>query len=118
MGEHNSRTLITYECGHSQLYGSPAPKLGEMVLCLRCRKYRKVITAPNEWRIKCRGCIYSRPFGQAQLNAEIAAAKHRMKNPAHIVDIWNGNVIRKSFGLDRNQTVIKPIPNSDQIPGF
>lgn len=118
MTEHSSRVLITFSCGHNRLFAQPAPKQGETLWCLRCRNERKVISAPNEWKIRCRNCIYSRGFGAAQLNAEISAAKHRMKYPAHVVDIYNGQELRKSFGVSRDQTVIGSSPDSDQIPGF
>lgn len=118
MGEHNTRALISFDCGHSRLFANPAPRNGDVLWCVRCRKERKVMTAPGEWKLKCRNCVYSRSFGQAQLNTEIAAAKHRMNHPHHVVDIYNGQVIRKTFGVDRNQTVIGQTPDSDQIPGF
>lgn len=73
--------------------------------------------APNEWRIRCANCIYSRPFGAAQLNAEISAAKHRQNHPDHVVKIFNGNKLVKAFG-NRNQTVMPMTPESDQAAGF
>lgn len=118
MTEHSTRVLITTSCGHNRLFAIPAPKTGEVIWCLRCRQERKVISAPGEWKIRCRNCIYSRAFGQAQLNSEISAAKHRMKYPTHTVDIYNGQELRKSFGVGRDQTVIGQRPDSDADPLF
>jgi hypothetical protein len=118
MTEHDSRALVTFSCGHSQYFRYPAPKQGETILCLRCRICRMVISAPDEWRLKCRNCIYTRAFGQAQLNCEISAGKHRIKYPGHVVDIYNGNVVRKTFGVQRNQTVMRMSSDSDQTPGY
>lgn len=74
--------------------------------------------APDEWRIRCRKCIYSRPFGAAQINAELSAIRHRRKNPDHPVGIYNGGKLVKTFGDDRDRTVTPMLPGCDQTPGF
>jgi len=115
MGEHKTTRVIEFDCHHSRTFPDPAPKVGEMLWCPRCNKDVRVIVAPKEWRIRCSGCIYSRPFGAAQINAEIAAAKHRLRNPDHVVRIYNGSSLVKTFGKSY-QTVIKMSSDSDQIP--
>lgn len=116
--EHTTRTQVTFECGHKRVFPAPTPKVGEILWCPQCAKDVKVMFAPDEWRIRCTGCIYSRPFGAAQLNAEISAAKHRMKHPDHAVRIYNGAKLVKTFGDLRDRTVTPMIPGCDQIPGF
>lgn len=110
MGEHKKEThVVEFECHHTRIFIPPTPKVGDILWCPRCNGERKVITAPAEFRIRCQNCIYSRPFGAAKLNAEIAAAKHRLKNPDHVVRIFNGNEFIRQFPderVGRNQTVI------------
>lgn len=87
-----------------------------MLWCNRCRKELVVIRGVNEWRIQCQNCIYSRPFGAAKLNAEVSAAKHRMKHPDHVVRIYSGNQFMRQFPdakTERNQTVIPMTPERD-----
>jgi hypothetical protein len=114
MSEHEKVSrLITYDCGHTQHYKNPYPKVGEMLYCLKCRMEVRVKLAPAEWRIRCRHCVYSRPFGDARLNAEISAAKHRRNHPSHVVALFQGGELIRTFpanptdtGADCNQTVM------------
>lgn len=119
MGEHSTKTQVTFECGHKWLFPAPVPKMGEILWCMKCRKESVVKFALDEFRIRCEGCTYSRPFGAARLGAEIAAAKHRQRFPGHVVRLLNGCEVVKRFGENRYQTVI-PVGDSriDDVPGF
>lgn len=108
MGEHKTTRIVELECQHTQIFERPFPKLGEVLWCLRCRTEQTVIAAPDEWKIRCQGCIYNRAFGAAKVNAEISAAKHRLKQPSHIVRIYNGNKFVRQF----------PEKIADVLPGM
>jgi len=56
-----------------------------------------VIAAPDAYRIRCWGCVYTRAYGVAKLKAEIEAAKHRLRHPDHVVRIYNGNKFVRQF---------------------
>jgi hypothetical protein len=112
MGEHKTTHLIEFDCHHTRVFPNPAPKMGDQLWCPKCNKVATVISAPDEWRTRCVNCTYNRSHGAAKLNAEIAAAKHRMRHPEHVVRIYNGNVITQTFG-NRNQIVIPMSSDSD-----
>lgn len=109
--------LIEFECHHTREFVQPTPKIGEVLWCFRCAESVRVIEAPAEYKLRCDDCSYSKPFGVARLNAEIAAAKHRMRHPGHTVKIFNGAKLVHSFA-DRYQTAIPMMQESDQIPPF
>lgn len=120
MGEHKTTRIVEFECHHTRVFPDPAPKMGELLWCLRCAREVKVIRGSLEWRVRCMNCIYSRPFGAAKVNAEIAAAKHRMSHTDHVVGLYNGITLVRRFpdeSRDRNQTVIPMTSDSDpEIP--
>lgn len=109
--------IVTFSCQHSRGFREPAPKRGEQLVCLKCSRTVTVIAAPAEYRIRCDNCGHCKPFGRAKINAEIAAAKHRMRHPGHVVRILDGAVTVGSFG-DRDQTVIPMSPESDPRAPF
>jgi len=98
MSEHNMNYLVTFDCLHTVYFKKPAPKIGDELWCLKCQKYVHVIEAPDEWKIRCMNCMYSRKFGAAKTNAEISAGKHRRNRPGHKVKIFNGNKLIRIFG--------------------
>lgn len=104
MGNIEATYVVTFDCRHVRIWQANPPIINETVWCPQCRKEVKVLSAPAEWRIRCRDCAYSRPFGTGKTGAEIAAAKHRQAHPGHVIEIRNGNVIANVFGL-RDQTV-------------
>lgn len=113
--EERATFLITFTCKHVRVFPEPAPKLGDVLWCLKCNADVRVESAPPEWRIRCEDCMYSPPgFGTGQINAEIAAAKHRMRKPGHVVRIINGRELVRTFG-DRDQTVI-PMSSESDLP--
>lgn len=121
MGEHRATQVIEFECHHTRVFQQPAPKVGDILWCPKCNRDVGVIRGVSEWRIRCQNCIYSRPFGSAKLNAEISAAKHRMRNPAHVVRIYNGSKFVRQFPdkiKDGYQTVIPMSSNGDQQAPF
>jgi len=108
-----SNFMVLYSCYHTRVFKAPAPKIGEVMWCVRCRKEVVVMKAPPEIRIKCDDCSYGRGFGTARLNAEIQAAKHRLGNPTHTVHLYDGYKIAYTFG-HRNQSEISMMQVSDQ----
>lgn len=98
--------IVTYECQHTAIFeDADCPKIGEMVPCVRCRKHVMVMKAPPEYRFRCRKCRFSKGYGTARINAEIGMVQHRKGRPDHIVDLYNGKVIVRTFG-DYGQTQI------------
>lgn len=79
---------VVFDCKHAVDFTHP-PMKGEDVWCFKCGKMRKVESAPEEWRIRCKRCAYGRRLGSMRLNAEIAASKHANKR-GHPVAIYNG----------------------------
>lgn len=118
MGQHTVKTQVTLECGHKRLFPSPVPKVGDILWCPQCVKEQPVLHAPDEWRVVCEGCRYSRPFGAARVSAEVSAAKHRMKHNSHSVRIYNGNKHVRTFGKLCDPIVTPMIPGCDDIPQF
>jgi hypothetical protein len=105
MSEHDERHLITMECLHTTFFRAPAPKIGDTIWCLRCRKETVVRYAPNEWRIRCRECIYSRSFGADQASAQLSIGRHRRKFPTHAVRLINGNKLVETYGNECQETL-------------
>lgn len=104
MGEHTEqRKKIQLSCGHQPYYHLPYPKVGELLTCMDCRRNARVIHAPNEFRISCNNCIFSRRFGNAKVNAEIAASKHRRKYPSHVVGMYTGARLVRTFPRDAGE---------------
>lgn len=114
--ENRVSYLVTFDCGHSKPFVEPAPAIGESLYCVRCNLPVRVVAAPPEWQIRCQNCMYSRKFGLGRTAAELAASKHRMKNPDHNVGIYNGKERIDTVG-NCNQTVIPMMPNSDRKTG-
>lgn len=108
--------IITFDCKHTRIFPAPSPKIGDLLWCPKCAKDVHVANAPAEWRLRCQGCGYSKPFGDARLNAEISIAKHRMKFPTHMVTLYNGHNKIKNYG-ESYQDVIPMMPERDsEIP--
>lgn len=122
--------IITLECRHTKIFQEPAPSNGEIIWCTGCNTDRRVISAPPEIRIRCQKCVYSRNFGRAQVNAEIAAAKHRMGRPSHVVLVMDGRRVLRRFpredaeqgsdqgSCDRDQIVTESDASQGSLPGF
>lgn len=105
---------VTFLCGHVRIFqGSAPPVVGDELWCVKCRNTTFVSVAPDEWRIRCRGCRYARAYGAAKLNAEIGAVRHRRAFSGHIVELLNGQEISRVFGQrtgpDRDPTVTDPL---------
>lgn len=114
MGAKTTALVTFKECVHTSIFDVPAPRIGETIFCVKCRKYQTVATAPPEWRIRCLGCTYARASGTDRHLSNIAVAKHRMKYPAHIVRLYNGFELVQTIG-DCNQIVMSSSPDLDQI---
>ncbi len=98
MSGYSTKREITFDCGHKWHFSSPWPKLGDTLWCMSCRRERRVISAPDEWKIRCTNCTYNRGFGAAKINSEIAIGKHRRNHPGHIVKQFNGRELVRIFG--------------------
>jgi hypothetical protein len=109
---------VELECHHTLLFSTPVPKRGEMLWCIRCRKERMVIAAPEQIRIRCRNCRLSRMFGQGKVTAECAAASHRRRHPDHIVDIKDGLAVIATYGETQQRQQMALPYGSDDPPPF
>jgi hypothetical protein len=97
-------------CDHELLFKSYPPKMAERVWCPRCTDMQTVKVAPPEFRVKCRNCRLSRPFGQSREDAERLAAKHHnVKN--HTVELRDGYAVLYTWHgpRARDETVIESI---------
>ena len=92
-------TNVILVCKHTLLFKANPPLVGEIVWCLKCRKDVAVTDSTPEWSIKCRTCRYSEQFGQARLNAEIAAGTHRRRKgkERHVVALLNGVAVVRVY---------------------
>lgn len=104
--------LVQFDCKHTLNFSAPCPQLGDVLWCQRCRAERTINIAVNEYKIRCTVCALSRKFGTAKLEATVAVARHRMKFPDHIVDLYNGRKKIDTVG-GRNPTVTLMLPESD-----
>ena len=112
----NLTYLVWLECNHSISFTEPVPVKDDLIWCLKCRAEKLVLDAPADYRANCLDCSFCKPFGRAKLNTEIAAGKHRIANPQHVVEILDGHVVIDIFGK-RDLNVTLPLPESDpQIP--
>lgn len=100
---------------HTTIFSSSPPKIGELIWCRRCTEYQRVTVAPPEYRVRCRSCRLSRPFGRAKLTAEVFAAKHHTRNPAHTVALYDGQDVvqelrpqEQGLWADRSQSDNNP----------
>lgn len=91
------RKAVTFDCGHVWYFKTPYPTKGQLLWCMKCRKERVVLNGMDDWTIRCTGCVYSRTYGAAKVNAEIAIGKHRRKNPSHIMKLFNGKICERIF---------------------
>lgn len=94
------RTRVVLTCHHAVEFAATPPMKGELIWCVKCSHMRRVEDAPDEYRVRCRGCSYSRRCGTARLDAETAAARHRKRRPNHRVGIYNGKELIYVMGAD------------------
>lgn len=99
------RWMILFDCKHVGYFSVSPPKVGDILWCQKCRKEVRAESAPEEWKIRCMKCVYSRAFGLSKDAAVIAVGRHRRKYPEHSVKLFNGNRLDKVF-QNRYQTVI------------
>lgn len=76
-----------------------------MTLCRRCDAYKHVIAAPGAWKIRCKGCRYTRLFGVEKLKAEGKAIAHRHRYPGHVVQLWDGKKLVHTYKGDLQATL-------------
>lgn len=107
--------VVLLMCKHARYYEKPCPEVGEVVMCRTCGNGQAVTATEVEYHLKCRGCRYGRPFGTAQVNAELSAMRHRRKAPGHVVDILLGDVVVQTFGA-RDRALQTRLPVGDEPP--
>jgi len=100
---------VYYSCGHDGTYRAPGPRVGDWVLCVYCDGYR-IVTVSREgangqhsW--KCRNCPSGRSYGQAKVNRDLGAVRHRRKRPGHVVDLFHGSRLEHTYGNDSQMTI-------------
>jgi|SRR3954453_20025441 hypothetical protein len=86
-----TKGLVTFDCLHSAMFPTPLPRLGESVLCTRCNKPVKVITAPHDYRWYCDTCKAGRQYGAAFVTMETKAATHALRRVGHRVILRDGD---------------------------
>lgn len=96
------RVRVTLSCHHTLDFNTAPPMVGEELYCVRCQAMHAVVDAPPEYRIRCRGCGYSRRCGVERLDAEVRASKHH-KNTRHRVAIYNGKRLIYVIGMNNTQ---------------
>ena len=107
-------TDVILECLHHLIFPMSPPKRGELLLCRRCNTYRRVIAAPAAWKIKCKGCRYTRLFGVEKLKAEGKAIQHRQRYPWHTVQLWDGKDLVHTYEGDIQATL--PVDTEGEPP--
>lgn len=85
--------LVAMACGYQNEFARPAPKLGEVIWCPRCRKYESVVQAPAAYSSSCQRCSYRRVYRLDLEAARTQANQHLIARPTHAVTIRNGSVI-------------------------
>lgn len=103
------RGQVNLLCGHTMFYSQPVPRVGDDVLCNRCRVASSVISVEDEIRVRCTDCRYSRGFGQAELTADTYASKHAVMR-GHVVHIVKGSTLIAVKG-DKSPQVELPFPD-------
>lgn len=96
--ERKVNQKIVLECLHV-IELSTAATLGELLYCVKCADYKVVVSTPlHDYFVKCGNCRVARPFGAAQLNAEVFIAHHRQKHTSHVVGLYDGKLLIQTFG--------------------
>lgn len=95
-----AKHTVTYDCGHSFLFQSPTPKLGEAVWCTKCNIDTTVKLAPDSWSTRCLDCGFNSKHGAAKISSELAAGRHRQQERYrnHRVRQYNGKRLVRTFG--------------------
>lgn len=90
--------VVTLSCKHSVIFEKPVPKLGEEIICNRCRKGVTVTQTLAEYHLKCLDCSFRSKHGAAKIGSEMSAGKHRTNKPGHRVQQWDGETLIRTFG--------------------
>lgn len=106
---------VVLDCEHVLIFKAAAPRKGEELFCFRCMAYRYARDAPEEFRIKCKTCRYSRTYGRAKLTAETKAAGHASRK-SHTVEVWDGRTLVWTFGIGRGEDRLPLAVGDDPAP--
>lgn len=103
--------MVQFACGHSREWErAKKPQPLQDAWCLRCHKTVDIALVLEEYRVRCYGCRYSRPFGMARKNAEIKGAQHHNKHPDHEVKILYGDKPVHVYPIQSEQIFTKILP--------
>lgn len=100
------RYLVHLDCHHEVEYDNP-PRIGEDIYCTRCNNSSLVVHMPEEYRVRCDDCQFSRLFGAAYMSALRSADKHHSRYPSHATGIYLGR-----------RRVAGRLPQSGMLPIF
>lgn len=96
-------------CEHYLFFTSPIPVVGETLYCHHCREAKDITKVLDEYRIRCTKCRYGRTFGQAEMSAQVFAAKHALTRH-HTVNVFLGTKVLRSVDVDTPQLELTEEP--------
>lgn len=98
MTEQAYQTMqVTYACMHTATFRKPWPKVGDELICNRCRKETFVFMIEPHWRNNCLDCRFGRSFGvDGKLTAGQSAAKHANAR-GHRVGLYLGESLAETI---------------------
>lgn len=109
---------VKLDCGHSVLFKSPLPTLGEQITCPDCTMathrttIRRVVETRAVYRIRCRNCSLSRGYGADIDRPRATASLHVMKRQGHRVDLYNGQTLVDTISNTGEDTL--PFPSLEE----
>lgn len=114
----DQRRLKELECGHAVDVGAfTSNNSHDIFWCRRCDKDVMLAGVKHEYRWKCADCSFGRKYGEAKLEAELGAVKHRNqrggKGRGHVVTVFYGPKVIHTFG---NKDQLALIPDNERPP--
>lgn len=121
--------MVTLVCHHVLHFKVSPPVRGQAVWCRRCVDYRTVVTALEQYNIRCLQCRYARHFGRMLDTARERAHRHVRIRQAHKVEVRDGLHVLETVtydsvslyrpealqGLKQHQNILRatqqPLPN-------
>jgi hypothetical protein len=98
MTEQSFRTrLITYTCMHTATFRKPWPKVGDELICNRCRTGVTVFAVAEEWRNKCDQCRFGRTLGSDAKTRTIDSAMGHATRFGHTVKVYYGESLQETI---------------------
>lgn len=107
--KRNTR-IVLLSCKHTNVFDAPTPEVGDEVWCRTCSKYSIVEHSADEYWYKCETCGCTRRYGQARVNSELGAVRHRRNRQHHTVSTYLGKQRLHTFMPDRITLADAEIP--------